>query len=154
MKHDPALNPSALRERATAHRAMAVAALRTDSSLANRLRRYNHHMTIAREFRQNAVIVALSGRIDAVNAKELQTLLIETVSTRSVLVVVDMARMSFMTSAGLRVLLIAARRAKTTNSRIVLAAMPANVRPMFETSAFTSLFEVHADADAAMLAHR
>lgn len=111
-------------------------------------------MTIAREFRQNAVIVALSGRIDAVNAKELQTLLIETVGTRSVLVVVDMARMSFMTSAGLRVLLIAARRAKTTNSRIVLAAMPANVRPMFETSAFTSLFEVHADADAAMLAHR
>ncbi len=54
MKHDPALNPSALRERATAHRAMAVAALRTDSSLANRLRRYNHHMTIARELEASA----------------------------------------------------------------------------------------------------
>ena len=35
-----------------------------------------------------------------------------------------------------------------------MADVPANVRPMFETSAFTSLFEVHADADAAMLAHR
>lgn len=48
MKHDPARNPSALCARASAHRAMAVAALRSDSSLANRLRRYNHHMGIAR----------------------------------------------------------------------------------------------------------
>lgn len=48
MKHDPARNPSALRERAAAHRAMALAALRSDSSLSNRLRRYNHHMTVAR----------------------------------------------------------------------------------------------------------
>lgn len=48
MKHDPALNPSALRDRAAAHRAMALAALRADSSLSVRLRRYNHHMTVAR----------------------------------------------------------------------------------------------------------
>ena len=48
MKHDPARNPSALRHRAAAHRAMAVAALHSDSSLSNRLRRYNHHMSIAR----------------------------------------------------------------------------------------------------------
>lgn len=48
MKHDPTRNPSALYERAHAHRAMALAALRSDSSLASRLRRYNHHITIAR----------------------------------------------------------------------------------------------------------
>ena len=48
MKHDLTRNPSALCERAHAHRAMALAALRSDSSLANRLRRYNHHITIAR----------------------------------------------------------------------------------------------------------
>lgn len=48
MTHDHALNTSALRDRAAAHRAMALAALRADSSLSNRLRRYNHHMTVAR----------------------------------------------------------------------------------------------------------
>ncbi|MFA0929818.1 hypothetical protein RA263_22905 [Pseudomonas syringae pv. tagetis] len=41
-----ALNPSDTR--AAAHRAMALAALRANSSLAVRLRRYNHHMDIAR----------------------------------------------------------------------------------------------------------
>lgn len=48
MTHDPARNPSALCERASAHRAMAFAALHSDSSLTNRLRRYNAHMTKAR----------------------------------------------------------------------------------------------------------
>lgn len=48
MQHTPARNPSALCERASAHRAMAVAALYSDSSLSNRLRRYNHHMNVAR----------------------------------------------------------------------------------------------------------
>jgi len=48
MKHDPALNPSALRQRASAHRAMALAALHADSSLSVRLRRFNRHMAIAR----------------------------------------------------------------------------------------------------------
>ncbi len=41
-----ALNPS--KNRAAAHRAMAMAALHANSSLAVRLRRYNHHMDIAR----------------------------------------------------------------------------------------------------------
>lgn len=34
--------------KAAAHRAMAIAALHADSSLSVRLRRWNHHMTIAR----------------------------------------------------------------------------------------------------------
>lgn len=40
------LNP--LNIRAFAHRRMALSALRANSSLAVRLRRYNHHMSIVR----------------------------------------------------------------------------------------------------------
>ena len=46
MKHLHALNPSRLR--AAAHRRMAFAALRADSSAAVRLSRYQHHMAKAR----------------------------------------------------------------------------------------------------------
>ena len=69
MKHDPARNPSALRERASAHRAMATAALRSDSSLANRLRRYNHHMTICRD------LEATAERLDATSTRDPRTAL-------------------------------------------------------------------------------
>ncbi|AYF87362.1 hypothetical protein D6Z43_09410 [Pseudomonas sp. DY-1] len=42
------LNPSPRFIRALAHRAMAFAALRANSSLSTRLARYNHHMHLAR----------------------------------------------------------------------------------------------------------
>ncbi|MOA32702.1 hypothetical protein D3C78_1539440 [compost metagenome] len=48
MTQDPARNPSALQQRAAAHRSMALAALRADSSLSVRLKRYNAAMTRAR----------------------------------------------------------------------------------------------------------
>lgn len=54
MKHDPARNPSALRERAQAHRAMALAALRADSSLSVRLKRYNAAIAKARALEAEA----------------------------------------------------------------------------------------------------
>jgi len=46
MRHTLTLNPS--KARAAAHRAMALAALRADSSLSVRLTRYNDHMAKAR----------------------------------------------------------------------------------------------------------
>ncbi|WP_394543422.1 hypothetical protein [Azorhizophilus paspali] len=57
MKHPHALNPSALWQRAAAHRAMALAALRADSSLFVRLRRYNHHINIARALEAQGVVL-------------------------------------------------------------------------------------------------
>lgn len=49
VKYLHAPNPSARLTRANAHRAMALAALRANSSLATRLKRYRHHMECARQ---------------------------------------------------------------------------------------------------------
>lgn len=48
MKHPHALNPSAIQQHAAALKARAFAALRADSSLSVRLRRYNEAMAKAR----------------------------------------------------------------------------------------------------------
>ena len=48
MTHNPARNPSAIQQHAAAWKARAFAALRADSSLSVRLRRYNEAMARAR----------------------------------------------------------------------------------------------------------
>ena len=58
-----ARNPSAIRERASAHRAMAIAALHSDSSLSVRLKRYNRHMAIARSLDETAAHLLRDGYI-------------------------------------------------------------------------------------------
>lgn len=55
MMYSHALNPSARFIRAAAHKAMALAALRANSSLASRLSRYNHHMQRARALESGEV---------------------------------------------------------------------------------------------------
>lgn len=52
MKHSHAISLS--KARAAAHRAMALAALRSTSSLAVRLNRYNHHRAIQRSLEAQA----------------------------------------------------------------------------------------------------
>jgi len=51
----PTRNPSAIQARAAAHRQMAMSALHANSSLSNRLRRYNAHMAIARDLEAQGV---------------------------------------------------------------------------------------------------
>lgn len=46
--HTRTRNTSAITQRIAAHKAMALAALHADSSLATRVKRYNHHMERAR----------------------------------------------------------------------------------------------------------
>lgn len=53
--HSTTLDPSVLVSKANAHRAMAMAALRADSSLSVRVKRYNHHVEIARSLEAQAV---------------------------------------------------------------------------------------------------
>lgn len=52
MAKSHALTPSDLSAKIAAHKAMALAALRADSSLATRLKRYNQHMDLARALEQ------------------------------------------------------------------------------------------------------
>ncbi len=48
-------DPSVLIGKANAHRAMAMAALRANSSLSVRAKRYSHHIEIARSLEAQAV---------------------------------------------------------------------------------------------------
>ena len=55
MQFSPTQDPSVTLGKAAAHRAMAIAALHADSSLSVRLKRYNHHIEIARSLEAQAV---------------------------------------------------------------------------------------------------
>jgi len=70
-------------------------------------------------------------------------------------VVLDLERVDFVSSAGLRVLLMAAKRAAATSSPLALAAPQAPVRQVLEDSGFLAVVAVHATrAEAVQAAPR
>ena len=109
-------------------------------------------MQIAEETRGGVLILRPTGRIDSATTRAFESRLIGAVEPGPVKVIVDLKDLALMTSAGLRSLLKAAKRAKPAGSRIVLAAIPAPVRTVFDASGFSSLFEIHTSADAALAA--
>jgi anti-sigma B factor antagonist len=62
-------------------------------------------------------------------------------------VLLDLGKMSYMSSAGLRVLLLAYRRAQATGAGLALARLPADVRDVMTATGFLEFFAVAETVD-------
>jgi anti-sigma B factor antagonist len=65
-------------------------------------------------------------------------------------VIVDCAALDYVSSAGLRVFLQAARAAQRAGTTFALCALTPAVREVFELSGFSRVIAVHADRNAAL----
>ncbi|MBS0290054.1 MAG: STAS domain-containing protein [Proteobacteria bacterium] len=98
------------------------------------------------------VVISLKGRIDSTAAVEFEEKLIEIIDAGCHTMVIDFAGIQFISSAGLRVLLLAAKKIKTYGGKILLSSMSKDVREVFDISGFSSIFEIHDNVASATAA--
>jgi len=98
----------------------------------------------------NAVIVKISGRMDAVTAPEFEKILSAWIDESEKYFVVDLSSLEYISSAGLRSILIIAKKLKAINGKILLAAMEESVNEVFEISGFNSIIPIHDTVQAAV----
>ena len=97
-------------------------------------------------------VVSVKGRIDHANADGFKSALwplLADCKPDGEKVVLDLANLEYISSAGLRVLMLAAREAKAQNGTLVVAGLQPVVKEIFEISRFNVVFRVFADARAA-----
>lgn len=99
-------------------------------------------MEIEEERAQGVQIVAPSGRIDSTTSEALESALARALAAGERRVVVDFDRVSYISSAGLRVLLVAARRLRAEQGTLVLCALGEPVRQVFDLAGFLPLFAI------------
>jgi anti-sigma B factor antagonist len=93
------------------------------------------------------VVFSPSGRIDHATSEEFRKSLeglIETQTAPGENLVFDLANIEYISSAGLRCFMLAARQAKTRGSEMVVAALQPVVKEIFEISRFTLVFQTFA----------
>jgi anti-sigma B factor antagonist len=100
-------------------------------------------MEIREELATDVTIVDVKGRIDSASAKSLGDRLTSLIEAGHARVVVDLDQVDYISSAGFRVLLVAARLAEEASGNLALCRLSAEVRKLFELAAFTDLFEIH-----------
>ena len=88
-------------------------------------------------------VLEIDGRIDSSTAPALGERLSACLTAPGPRLVLDFARVDFITSAGFRVLLLAGRQAQSQDGRLVLCALPEKVRMLFEIVEFGDVFTIY-----------
>lgn len=103
-----------------------------------------------RESRSGAVVVlTLSGKLDGFSAPALEVQITRILSEGVKHVVFDCSGLEYISSAGLRVFLVAARQLQASGGRCGFAALSPEVHAVFRLTNFLQLLEVHSTvADA------
>ena len=87
-------------------------------------------------------VVAPAGRIDTTTVGALEQRLSALLAAPRPRVVIDLSGVDYISSAGLRVLLVAARRVQQSGGQLALCAMGDAVRQVFQLAGFVPLFTI------------
>lgn len=107
-------------------------------------------MEITQTKQGEVLILALTGRLDAQTSKTLEDQLIPLIEGGEKRVLVDFAPLDYISSAGLRVLLLAARKLTQSNGRIALCALRPTIKTVFDIAGFSTVFPIFATRDEAI----
>lgn len=108
-------------------------------------------MDIREETRGDVLLVLAAGRLDSNSAATLEAVVPARAQERAKLLL-DLAGVPYVSSAGLRVLLMGAKAARAKGHRLVLTGLSPSVREVFDISGFTSIFSIETDVDSGLAA--
>jgi len=103
-------------------------------------------MEISKTEFKHCDLLKVKGRIDSATAPQLSEALNAITDGGRFRIAIDMSETTFISSAGLRVLISTQKTCKRYNrGELVLAVIPANIHEALELAGFTSLFKIFDD---------
>ncbi len=109
------------------------------------------NLTVQAEKEGGVLVARVTGRVDGANAREFQEAL-ESAVGESELVVLDLEALSYISSAGLRVMLLLAKALRRQDAKFAVCSLTDRIREVFEISGFDKIIPVHASQDKAITA--
>ncbi len=106
--------------------------------------------TIGSEWVDDVLVLKPSGRVDSNNAGSAEAMILGQVDGGAQRIVLDMAELDYVSSAGLRVLLVTAKRLRQTGGRMALCQLRPNVHEVLEVSGFLAILTVCDGREAAI----
>ena len=111
-------------------------------------------MDFAHEPAGDVTIVRLTGRLDSSAAQPAEESFGRVLGSGALRIAIDMSSLVYISSAGLRVLLVVAKKVQQAKGKLVLFGLVPNVREVFSISGFDQIFSIQSDAATAIAAVR
>lgn len=109
-------------------------------------------MDLSSEKRGGVVVVRADGRVDGANARDFHEGLEANIGADGESMVLDFKELSYISSAGLRVVLLVAKSLQKQQAKLAVCSLSDSIQEVFEISGFDKIVPVYADADAATAA--
>lgn len=94
-------------------------------------------------------ILSVAGRIDASTSEELQGIVLDAAHNNSKLLL-DLSEVNYMSSAGLRVMLLLHREIQNNEGRVVLVGLQERIQDAMEITGFLKHFAIVPDVKAGL----
>jgi anti-anti-sigma factor len=101
---------------------------------------------------EKAVVLKVSGRLDAENANEFDKACDVWISQGAKHLIADLADLQYVSSMGLRSFLAAAQKLKSASGSLILCGLKGLPRQVFEMTRLDSLFPIYETAEQALAA--
>ena len=98
----------------------------------------------------NVVILEPNGRLDTNTSDEFEAKIVGLVDAGELRLVIDLIHVDYISSAGLRVLLMASKKLKSINGSIALCSMSEHIKEVFDIAGFTPIFLIEHSRDKAI----
>jgi anti-anti-sigma factor len=111
-------------------------------------------MDIVMTTESNIAVFSIIGQLDAVTSPELEGRLGRWFEEPGTSLVLDLNGLDYISSAGLRIILSAAKKMKSRNGKLCLSRLQPRVKEVFQVSGFSSIIPVFDALPAALEAAR
>lgn len=88
-------------------------------------------------------VLKVEGRVDATNFMEMETEVIRLFDEGKTSIIIDCSGLVYISSSGLRVFLIAQKKAMAKNGKLFLCCMQPLIKEIFDISGFTTIFRIY-----------
>lgn len=107
-------------------------------------------MDILEKKLESVNVLSLSGRLDAYYATEVEKKLNSLIEAGQPCLVIDLEKLEYISSSGLRVFLAALKKTRKQQGDIKLACMKPFIKEVFDIAGFSQLFNIFDTQEAAV----
>ncbi len=98
-------------------------------------------MEIRKSIQNNVETLSIKGKIDALNSQQFENSVFASISSGTSKLIIDLKELEYISSSGLRVFLMVAKKLKTSG-KVCLCELQPQVLQIFRISGFDSIFTI------------
>lgn len=107
-------------------------------------------MNITTSKKDEFTIVNVDGRIDTSNYNQFENEMNKLIADGVLKIIIDCSNLNYISSSGLRILLIVHKKLTASNGDLRLSSLRSNIYEVLAISGFTSIFKIYSHVEEAL----